>query len=89
MDLHRIIAVFLVTGMVNAINVTSHGQQSQFEELKHEVEDLSRSLTSALTYIHQKCTFMFAFLMVFVWWQGVVCKKMTFYNRFSLSSSEL
>ncbi|XP_052693714.1 collagen alpha-1(VIII) chain-like [Crassostrea angulata] len=54
MDLHRIIAVFLVTGMVNAINVTSHGQQSQFEELKHEVEDLSRSLTSALTYIHQK-----------------------------------
>lgn len=88
MDLHRIIAVFLVTGMVNAINVTSHGQQSQFEELKHEVEDLSRSLTSALTYIHQKCTFMFAFLMV-VWWQGVVCKKMTFNNRFSLSSSEL
>lgn len=89
MDLHRIIAVFLVTGMVNAINVTSHGQQSQFEELKHEVEDLSRSLTSALTYIHQKCTVRFAFLMVFVWWQGVVCKKMTFNNRFSLSSSEL
>lgn len=89
MDLHRIIAVFLVTGMVNAINVTSHGQQSQFEELKHEVEDLSRSLTSALTYIHQKRTFRFAFFMVFVWWQGVVCKKMTFNNHFSLSSFEL
>lgn len=68
MGLYWIVGVLLVTGMVNALNVTSHTQQAQFEELKHEVEDLSRSLTSALNYIHQKCTFRFTFKLVFGWW---------------------
>lgn len=68
MGLYWIVGVLLVTGMVNALNVTSHTQQAQFEELKHEVEDLSRSLTSALNYIHQTCTFRFTFELVFGWW---------------------
>lgn len=66
MGLYWIVGVLLVTGMVNALNVTSHTQQAQFEELKHEVEDLSRSLTSALNYIHQKCTFQ-VYLCAGIW----------------------
>lgn len=65
MDLHWITVVLLVTGMVNALNLTSNNQQSEIANLKQEVNDLTasvRNLTSALNHMQaefQMCMFMF------------------------------
>lgn len=65
MDLYWITVVLLVTGMVNALNLTSNNQQSEIANLKQEVNDLTasvRNLTSALNHMQaefQMCMFMF------------------------------
>lgn len=65
MDLYWITVVSLVTGMVNALNLTSNNQQSEIANLKQEVNDLTasvRNLTSALNHMQaefQMCIFMF------------------------------
>lgn len=71
MDLYWIMVVLLVTGSVNALNLTSNNQQSEIANLKQEVNDLTvsvRNLTSALNHMQaefQMCMFMF-FLSFFV-----------------------
>lgn len=65
MDLYRITVVLLVTGMVNALNLTSNNQQSEIANLKQEVNDLTasvRNLTFVLNHMQaefQMCMFMF------------------------------
>lgn len=65
MDLYWIMVVLLVTGSVNALNLTSNNQQSEIANLKQEVNDLTvsvRNLTSALNHMQaefQMCMFMF------------------------------
>lgn len=67
MDLYRITVVLLVTGMVNALNLTSNNQQSEIANLKQEVKDLTayvRNLTFVLN--HMQAEFQMCMLMFFL-----------------------
>lgn len=67
MDLYRITVVLLVTGMVNALNLTSNNQQSEIANLKQEVNDLTASVRN-LTFVlnHMQAEFQMCMLMFFL-----------------------